>query len=174
MQMFRLQRPSVESVLEGRSAEFRGMLGYDQDGVGVWSGRMEGDSRLTVVTSPQDMVIAEFFKLLKGEYGSAPRDGVVVVVNPGWTDSSNIGNFWERQLKQDAKDLLDNGGWTPLYHLEVVRRADFGGLLLFCFPYPNWLVYDSNLDLVLESSKRPRLPVIEQALRDAREGLIPA
>lgn len=158
--MFQLQRPSVESFLEGRSADFKGMLGYEGDGVGVW----RAEPVLTVVTSPQDMAIAPFLKLLKGEYGSAPTRGPVVVVNPGWTDSSNIGNFWERKLTQDAKDLLDNGGWTPLYHLEVVRRADYGGLLFFSFPYPNWLVYDNNLNVVLESSKRPSPRQMEAAL----------
>eukprot|EP00854_Cymbomonas_tetramitiformis_P004821 gene4821-5889_t len=152
-QVFRELRPSVEALLEGRKLEFCGMLEAEADGLGVF----KADPDLCAVTLVGDINVAPFLRLLKGEFGSSPLTGIVIAVNPWWTQSSAIGNPWQTGLRRDAARLLDDGGWKPLYYLEAVSsKSDMvEGSLLFCYPYTQWMVYDIAGHLLGEFDNKP-------------------
>ncbi|KAK3241975.1 hypothetical protein CYMTET_48316 [Cymbomonas tetramitiformis] len=153
LQVFRELRPSVEALLEGRKLEFCGMLEAEADGLGVF----KADPDLCAVTLVGDINVAPFLRLLKGEFGSSPLTGIVIAVNPWWTQSSAIGNPWQTGLRRDAARLLDDGGWKPLYYLEAVSsKSDMvEGSLLFCYPYTQWMVYDIAGHLLGEFDNKP-------------------
>lgn len=162
-QVFRELRPSVEALLDGRELEFCGMLEAEADGLGVF----KAEPDLCAVTLVGDINVAPFLRLLKGEFGSSPLTGIVIAINPWWTQSSAIGNPWQVGLRRDAARLLDDGGWKPLYHLEAVSSKSnlVEGFLLFCYPYPQWMVYDIAGRLLGEFDNKPaRVKILDLLL----------
>ena len=164
-QRFRATRPLVDTLLEGRQANFAGLLEDAEDGVGVWA--CDGD--ITVLTHVADTTAGLLFKLLRGEYGSAPtREGAMVcVVNAFWTDGGEkVGNPWEFKLREEARDVLKAGSWEVVYCLRAVRTAaGVPGTIWRRYPEP-WLVLDETGRVVLskEGSEEPSSAEVAEAL----------
>ena len=122
-QKFRALRPLIERCLDGYSPEFVGMLESPADGIGVWTA-CNGD--VTVATFVSNATFAPFVRLCNGEFGSRVLQPghTIIVVNPNWTNSSDIGQLWQRELKAQAAVLIDDPlALTPLYHFEDLRTA---------------------------------------------------
>ncbi|WIA36231.1 hypothetical protein OEZ86_007564 [Tetradesmus obliquus] len=129
VQRFRALRPLVEGVLEGYDPQFLGMLESPADGVGCWA---LPDTTLAGIGT--NATFASFAKLCEGGYGSRPLAAghSVVAINPDWTGPADIGQFWERKLKQSAEELLAPEQWQVLYSCRMLRtsRGKAFGLLV--------------------------------------------
>lgn len=112
-------QPLVDTCLfEGMDTEYLGVLEDKADGMGVWS-----SPKFTAVAHVGDQTFPVFLKLLNGEYGSRVLDPghAIVLINPYFTSSQNIGQPWEAELRQEAKKHLDDAGWVTAYALTPVR-----------------------------------------------------
>ena len=61
----------------------------------------------------------------------------MVAVNPSWTSSADVGNFWEAGLRAAAAPVLEGTAWEAAYVAMPLRRA--GGataVLLRAWPGP--------------------------------------
>ena len=123
---------------------------------------------------------APFARLCAGEFGGAvlERQHTLVAVNPSWTASRDIGQLWDRRLRQQAVALIDGpAAWLPLYHLWDVRTARGAtGLLFRAWPHA-WQLYSTcgeeepaaALDSppILVSAERPAVQQQIEALNAA-------
>ncbi|KAI7840534.1 hypothetical protein COHA_005690 [Chlorella ohadii] len=120
------------------------MLESPADGIGVW--RAAGGD-MTVVAQVGNLNFAPFARLCAGEFGGAPLDPghTLLVVNPTWTRSADIGQLWDRKLKAAAAALIDDpAAWLPLYHLWDLRTAKGAtGLLFRSWPH-DWQLYHTT------------------------------
>ena len=74
-------------------AEYLGMLESPAEGIGCWT-----TSDTTVVTLVGNATFPAFAKLCEGGYGSKTLEPnhTIIVVNPEWTKSKDIGQPWDR------------------------------------------------------------------------------
>lgn len=142
-QRFRRLRPLIEGMLTGYEPEFVGMLESPADGMGVW--RAAGGD-VTVVAQVGNQNFAPFARLCAGEFGGKVLQPghTLVVVNPTWTRSTDIGQLWDRKLKAAAAGLIDDpSAWLPLYYLSDTRTAKGAtGVLFRSWPHP-WSLYST-------------------------------
>ncbi|KAL4436363.1 hypothetical protein ABPG77_009925 [Micractinium sp. CCAP 211/92] len=143
-QRFRRLRPLVEEgLLSGYDPQFVGMLESPADGMGVW--RAAGGD-VTVVAQVGNLNFAPFARLCAGEFGGRVLEPghTLLVVNPTFTSSRDIGQLWDRKLKAAAAEIIDDASaWLPLYHLWDVRTAQGAtGMLFRAWPY-DWQLYST-------------------------------
>eukprot|EP00882_Tetradesmus_deserticola_P020173 GHRQ01021744.1.p2 GENE.GHRQ01021744.1~~GHRQ01021744.1.p2 ORF type:complete len:173 (+),score=75.43 GHRQ01021744.1:430-948(+) len=100
--------------------QFLGMLESPADGFGCWA---LPDTTLAGIGT--NATFASFAKLCEGGYGSRPLEAghSMVAVNPDWTDAADIGQFWERKLKQSAEQLLAPEQWQVLYSCRMLHTS---------------------------------------------------
>eukprot|EP00887_Chlorella_sp_A99_P004970 scaffold4.g4970.t1 len=103
---------------------------------------------MTVVAQVSNPTFAPFVRLCAGEFGSRVLEWghMLVVVNPSWTRSQDIGQLWDSQLRAAAAALIDDPTrpWTPIYHLWDVRTAAGAtGLLFRAWPH-DWQLYSTS------------------------------
>ena len=123
---------------------------------------------------------APFARLCAGEFGGAVLEPqhTLVAVNPSWTASKDIGQLWDRRLRQQAAAVIDApAAWLPLYHLWDVRTARGAtGMLFRSWPHA-WKLYSTcgeeepaaALDSppILVSAERPTMQQQIEALNAA-------
>lgn len=184
-QRFRALRPLVERFLDGYSPEFVGMLESPADGMGVWTA-CNGD--VTVITYVSNATFAPFARLCAGEFGSKVLQPghTLIVVNPAWTKSSDIGQLWQRDLKAQAAALIDDPSlWVPLYHFEDLRTAAGSVGILWKTYFEPWRLYSAETEregeegvlvaenLLLESETKPEtvevIKLLNAAAKEKRE-----
>jgi Domain of unknown function (DUF1995) len=159
-QRFRAVRPLVENFIDSfGSPSFVGMLESPADGIGVWTA-FNGNA--TIVTFVNNATFAPFVRLCKGEFGNKilNPEHLLIVINPNWTESKDIGQLWDRDLRKRAAELIDNEAekWLPLYHLEDVRTAAGAlGVLWKSYPGP-WRLYSAVVgsELIAEEDEEER------------------
>ncbi|MEW5302220.1 MAG: hypothetical protein WDW36_005023 [Sanguina aurantia] len=176
VQRFRTMRPVVERVLDGYGSTFQGLLESDYDGCGCWS-----LPDATVIGPVYNTTFTSLIKLTEGGYGNRTlQDGhTIIAVNSEWTSGQDIGQFWERDLKQKADGLInDGGGWRSLYTCKMVRSSrGVRGMLFHAYPF-RWRLYPSATDdaselapCVLSSQERPTSAAILDALNTAKPAM---
>ncbi|KAL3903627.1 MAG: hypothetical protein SGPRY_011601, partial [Prymnesium sp.] len=113
-------RPMVDELLRGYEVAFRGTIDVGQ--MGVWS----LGSDLTAVGFVADLSFRPFVRLVRGEFGPAPTrdDHTLLLLNPRLTSPKNIGQPWERALRREAKEVLDEGGWRWIYAVKTFAQSD--------------------------------------------------
>eukprot|EP01026_Neomeris_dumetosa_P005618 TRINITY_DN11637_c0_g1_i1.p1 TRINITY_DN11637_c0_g1~~TRINITY_DN11637_c0_g1_i1.p1 ORF type:complete len:298 (-),score=19.69 TRINITY_DN11637_c0_g1_i1:49-897(-) len=139
LQKFRVLKGMCEELLFGYESEFVGMLESELDGIGVW--RTED---MTIVANVTNATFKPFSDLCFGKYGQGPtrQQEILLAVNPTWTSYKDIGQLWDRQLKQRAQDIIEGYMWQYLYYLKVVRTAAGScGILFRTFP-EDWYLYE--------------------------------
>ena len=140
-QKFRALRPLIESLVDGfGSPQFVGMLESPADGIGVWTLFNGGATLATLVTNA---TFSPFARLCSGDFGARVLEDrhVLLVVNPSWTASKDIGQFWDKELKRKAAQIIDDTEWTALHHFEDVRTAK-GATGILYRNYPDaWRVF---------------------------------
>jgi hypothetical protein len=158
-QRFRALRPSVEKFIDSfGSPSFVGMLESPADGIGVWTAF---NGTATIVTFVNNATFAPFVRLCQGDFGDKVLNSehILIAINPNWTQSKDIGQLWDRELKKKAAELIDDvNAWLPLYHLEDIRTAAGSlGLLWKSHPGP-WRLYSAVLgsDLLVENGEEDR------------------
>lgn len=123
-QRFRALRPLVEKFIDSfGSPSFIGMLESPADGIGAWTA-FNGSA--TILTFVNNATFAPFVRLCQGDFCNKilDPDHLLLVINPNWTTSKDIGQLWDRDLKAKAAYLIDDPNlWLPLYHLEDLRTA---------------------------------------------------
>lgn len=162
-QRFRALRQVVEPLLDGYGASFLGMLESPSDGLGVW--RAPGLVVAGVVTNA---TFPAFARLADGDYGDAPgRPDEALLVAAEWTRARDIGQPWDWALRERSRELLDGGGWRPLYTARMVRtgRGRAYGCLTAAWGEP-WRLYGSAGD---ESSGLEDRPLLESAAEPPRD-----
>ena len=156
-QQFRALRPLVDAFLDGYDAPFLGFIESPADGLGLWSSQLQQAPQqpFTLVTLVSNATFAPFVKLLEGKYGSKILDDghMVIVVNPSWTTSNDIGQFWDKELKRKASQIIGTvtpdstattTEWVSLCHYEDVRTAAGAcGVLWRRYPFP-WQLYATS------------------------------
>jgi len=143
-QKFRALKPMVDEILAGYDAEYLGMLESPAEGIGCWT-----TSDTTVVTLVGNATFPAFAKLCEGGYGSKPLEPshTIIVVNPEWTSSKDIGQPWDRKLKRVAKQLLDDAEWSTLYSCDMVRTSRGGRYGMVVGSYNlGWWVFKTEDD----------------------------
>ncbi|KAI8476508.1 MAG: hypothetical protein J3K34DRAFT_240249 [Monoraphidium minutum] len=174
IQRFRALRQVVEPILEGYDASFLGMLEAPSDGLGVWQAK-----GLVVAGIAANATFPAFAKLLDGGYGAGPtREGTALVVVSEWTRGDDVGQPWQRDLKARARELIDDGGWAPLYSARMLRTSKGAafGCMTAGWGEP-WRVYgasgedSSTIDdaVLLEAWSPPPRPDVIAALNAAAE-----
>ena len=101
----------------------------------IWS---VGDD-VTAISLVSNATVSALLRLLSGAFGARPTrpEHTVVAVNPSWTVSADVGNFWERDLRAALAAVLEGTAWEAVYVALPLRRA--GGataLLLRAWPGP--------------------------------------
>eukprot|EP00878_Enallax_costatus_P025013 GHUV01026730.1.p1 GENE.GHUV01026730.1~~GHUV01026730.1.p1 ORF type:complete len:172 (+),score=31.76 GHUV01026730.1:253-768(+) len=154
--------------------EFLGMLESPADGLGCW---MLPDTTLCGIAT--NATFSSFAKLCQGGYGSKPVQAgqTVVAVNPEWTGPQDIGQFWERKLKEAAEVLLAPNEWQTLYSCRMIRTSRGKGYGLLVGSYSlGWHLWaarseDSSSvadgDCLLWSQEKPTQPLIIETLNAA-------
>jgi hypothetical protein len=119
------------------------MLESPADGIGVWTAF---NGTATIATFVNNATFAPFVKLCQGDFGNKILDPehVLIVINSNWTQSKDIGQLWDRDLKAKAAELIDNtDSWLPQHHLEDLRTAAGSlGVLWKSYPGP-WRLYSA-------------------------------
>jgi hypothetical protein len=95
----------------------------------------------TAISLVSNATVPALLRLLGGEFGARPTRGdhTVIAVNPSWSDSSEVGNFWEGALRQKAARALEGTDWEEVYVCAAMRRSGRGrgdALLLRAWPGP--------------------------------------
>ena len=96
----------------------------------------------TAISFVSNATVPALLRLLGGEFGSRPTrpDHTILAVNPSWSDSSEVGNFWERALREKAAQALEGTPWEEVYVCAALRRTTRGGggdaMLLRAWPGP--------------------------------------
>ena len=69
--------------------------------------------------------VPALLRLVSGDFGARPaQEGhTVVSVNPSWTCSADVGNFWEGGLRAAAAPVLEGTAWEVAYVAMPLRRA---------------------------------------------------
>jgi hypothetical protein len=166
-QRFRALSPCVDALLDGYTPSFKGLVDGPADGVGIWA---IGDDA-TAISFVSNATVPALLRLVGGDFGARPAQAghTVVAVNPSWTVSSDVGNFWEVGLRAKAKPVLEGTAWEAFYVALPLRRA--GGataLLLRAWPGPwrllalpqgdviaTWQTQPADAELARELAKRP-------------------
>ena len=97
---------------------------------------------VTAISLVSNATVPALVRLVGGEFGSRPAQASHTVVasrtiNPSWTVSADVGNFWEGKLRAAAAPVLEGAAWEAAYVALPLRRA--GGataLLLRAWPGP--------------------------------------
>jgi hypothetical protein len=190
-QKFHSLKSLVETLLEGYQPSFVGMLESPADGIGVWSA---AGSTMTITTLVSNPTFSPFAKLCSGEYGSKilQNDHTILCINPSWTNSRDIGQLWDGELRRQAALLIDGGvaspPWMDVYNYTDVRTPSGAtGLLLYSYggQWEVWFCPDdaelyeltTNNDddgsgdgcIVLTSDEKPELKVMWAALDGKRK-----
>lgn len=105
-QRLRYLRPHVDGMLEGYTPQFVGIVEVPEDGVGVWQFG-SGDS--TAIANANNLTFNGFMRVIEGDYGSRVLEAghTILAVNCSFTSHKDIGQFWERGLKEKARKLID-------------------------------------------------------------------
>jgi len=153
-QRFRALRPLVENFIDSfGSTSFVGMLESPADGIGVWTAF---NGTATIVTLVNNATFAPFVRLCQGDFGDKVLDSehVLIAINPNWTQSRDIGQLWDRELKKKAAELIDDSNsWLALYHLEDLRTAaGSSGVLWRSYP-DSWKLYSAVMGSALQGEK---------------------
>lgn len=150
-QKFRAMKPLVTALLEGYEPHYLGCVEEEADAVGVWT--CAGAKSMTCVANVNNLTFTGFARLCYGDYGKRPTEEghMILAVNPAWTRSSDIGQLWDRKLKQQAKALIDDTRWETLFYLRCVGR---GGLRLMCLR----CIARACLDTCVEARRSCTLP----------------
>jgi hypothetical protein len=166
-QRYRALSPCVDALLDGYTPSFKGLVDGPADGVGIWA---IGDDA-TAISFVSNATVPALLRLVNGDFGARPAQAghTVVAVNPSWTVSSDVGNFWEVGLRAKAKPVLEGTAWEAFYVALPLRRA--GGttaLLLRAWPGPwrllalpqgdviaTWQAQPADAELARELAKRP-------------------
>lgn len=156
-------------MVEGYGAEYLGVLESNSDGLGVWSAdaftlvtcvlwrghtppaRDGGgtDARSSFVGNP---TFHAFARLMAGDYGSRPLDPehTMVLVNPYFTAPRDIGQPWDRRLREEADAIINGRQWDWIYCVRPCRgsRSEFGrparrGVLALEYP-GEWALWESD------------------------------
>ena len=188
-QRFRALRPLIEnSLLEGYRVKSFGMLDDPRDGVGVWILEFGTGSRATVVANVTNATFQSFADLCSGKFGNSilEDDHLLIAVNPSWTTSADIGQFWDFSLKKQAAALVDNpNDWETIYHFEDIRTAaGTRGVLFRSYP-DDWKLYSlAKNDEKLSYFERkifsrdpircPDTPILESAEKPPRLSIVTA
>jgi hypothetical protein len=120
-----------------------------------------------------------FAKLCAGGFGAQPtQPGQAVVVVSEWTRAADIGQPWQRELKAAARELVDAGGWAPLYAARMVRtsRGAAFGCLTAAWGEP-WRLYAADAGAggggPREEAGQGRAAVVGEELAEPARGLPP-
>ena len=153
-------------MVEGYGAEYLGVLESKSDGLGVWSadaftlvtcvGAHPRDLEEGLTRAPASFVgnptFKAFARLMAGDYGSRPTDPehTMVLVNPYFTAPRDIGQPWERRLREEADAIINGRDWTWTYCVRPCRgsRGELGrparrGVLAFEYP-GEWALWESD------------------------------
>eukprot|EP00892_Ulva_mutabilis_P011166 jgi/Ulvmu1/8421/UM042_0128.1 len=137
-QKFRELRPRAEDILFGYNPEFVGMVRDAADGVGVWK-----CSGITAIANVNTLTFESLLELCEGAYGAAPTrsDHVVLAINCSWGPSSDIGQFWQKDLKRRAAAVIEERTWHDAFHHWPLRTVSGrAGWLYHTWGAP-WQVY---------------------------------
>lgn len=176
IQKFRALKPLVENVFEGYQAEFVGLIESAADGVGVWS-----MPDATAVANVTNATFPSMISLCTGKYGKKPlqADHTIVAMNPSWTSATDVGQPWDRDLKAQAKVLIDSPQWEVLYCCQLIRTGRGAlGVVLRSYPHP-WSLYalpTADCEVVgpclLTSSSRPTTKLVVESLSASRDQVL--
>lgn len=81
--------------------EFVGMVPDPRDAVGVWTTKVS-DLGMSVIVNANTLTLESLIELCEGKYGPGPTrpDHCIVAVNCTWGTSDDVGQFWERCVRQ--------------------------------------------------------------------------
>ncbi len=100
----------------------------------------------TAISLVSNATAGALVRLCGGAFGERPtRDGhTLLAVNPSWTTSADVGQFWEGRLRAQAAPLLEGAPWEAVYVAEALRRPN-GGTALLLRAWPGgWRLLDGE------------------------------
>ena len=113
---------------------------------------------MTAISLVSNATVPALLRLLRGDFGARPcrAEHTVVAVNPSWTASADVGNFWEGRLRAEAAPVLEGTAWEAAYVALPLRRAGAAqALLLRAWPGPWRLLALPDGDVIATWQKQP-------------------
>jgi len=80
----------------------------------------------TAVGFVADLSFSPFRDLARGRFGEGPTrdDHTLLLLNPRLTTAANIGQPWDRRLRRDAREIVDETDWRWIYGARALASPD--------------------------------------------------